>query len=836
MRLLCLVALCLLASVANARPYSVDDLLRSESYGQVEIDPGERWIVVDRRGRFDAAPRFDYGVFVDRSVSRLMVLDLDAPTALQPLFEQEPNAGYWSAGFSPSGRRLAVFRLQGERLTLGIIDMATRAVRWLPISPSLAIYNPRPEWIDDGSLIYIGRPDGRLPVALGGGGSQQRSTIGQWSRQAEGSRPSATVLGSGRYNNVGLEHSSDALIRVDLKAGKSATLVQGSIADFAVAPDGRGAAVIVRGNATQPDPSQLVAPGALGRRQRLMLIDLLTGTYQNVCTNCDILPSLLSWSPSSAELLYFARRDGQEWEEGQLYRLRPGSAAVPVRGLDTVVKYDAQGGGYAAYAAWAGSKILVWSRQPSGHPRWQRIGESDLTPLPGADPTSLLGTSGLESYHVLGSALRRVDATGRSVDLLRGAAVRPAREFLDPYTIGVRRIRNPDRRGLRPVTMMQDGRTTIVQMDPATGRQIWSIPLPNSEAHVLATSSRRRALVYYAVGEDRVGLLRLAQVGGPTTTIDTINEHLRDVEPVRQVAIHTETPDGTRLTHWLTLPQAARGPLPLVVLPYAGLVFSDTRPSGGWRLQTSVNPHLLAAAGFAVLEPSIPRNRPEGDFAAGVIDLGPTHPENDKDAMRHMTQIVLSAVDAAGETGLIDASRIALYGHSFGGYSAAAIATCTERFAAVIASAGPYDFASGYGRLAPMMDIEESGIQPLVPFGWFERGQGALGGMPWKMPDTYRGQSPYYAVERLRAPLMLIHGDLDTVPYSGAERMFMALYRLNRDALLVRYGGEGHVLVSPANIRDQWHRIFAFLEEHLKAPEEVRGASGAPKLRSSPGS
>jgi len=67
--------------------------------------------------------------------------------------------------------------------------------------------------------------------------------------------------------------------------------------------------------------------------------------------------------------------------------------------------------------------------------------------------------------------------------------------------------------------------------------------------------------------------------------------------------------------------------------------------------------------------------------------------------------------------------------------------------------------------------------------------------------------------------------------------MFTALYRLNKDAVLVRYWGEGHVLTSPANIQDYWHRIFDWYDQHLgrisragSGPcEEKR--TGAPKGR-----
>ena len=49
---------------------------------------------------------------------------------------------------------------------------------------------------------------------------------------------------------------------------------------------------------------------------------------------------------------------------------------------------------------------------------------------------------------------------------------------------------------------------------------------------------------------------------------------------------------------------------------------------------------------------------------------------------------------------------------------------------------------------------------------------------------------------------MIIPGDLDYVAIQQGEEVFMSLYRQGKRAEFVRYWGEGHVIESPANIRD----------------------------------
>ncbi len=94
-----------------------------------------------------------------------------------------------------------------------------------------------------------------------------------------------------------------------------------------------------------------------------------------------------------------------------------------------------------------------------------------------------------------------------------------------------------------------------------------------------------------------------------------------------------------------------------------------------------------------------------------------------------------------------------------------------------------------------------------------------MGRAPWRDPHRYARNSPLTSVERINTPVMLIHGDLDsTGSATQAEEMFTALSRLNRDAVFVRYWGEGHTLTSPANLRDLWPRRLAWYREHLGPP------------------
>ncbi|MFN2240504.1 MAG: alpha/beta hydrolase family protein, partial [Thermoanaerobaculia bacterium] len=96
-----------------------------------------------------------------------------------------------------------------------------------------------------------------------------------------------------------------------------------------------------------------------------------------------------------------------------------------------------------------------------------------------------------------------------------------------------------------------------------------------------------------------------------------------------------------------------------------------------------------------------------------------------------------------------------------------------------------------------------------------ESGQIRMGSPPWNDVERYIRNSPFFHVNRIATPLLIVQGDMDYIPMQQGERMFTALYRQNKRASLIRYLGEGHVIQSPANIRDLWMRTLAWLDEFL---------------------
>jgi dipeptidyl aminopeptidase/acylaminoacyl peptidase len=77
--------------------------------------------------------------------------------------------------------------------------------------------------------------------------------------------------------------------------------------------------------------------------------------------------------------------------------------------------------------------------------------------------------------------------------------------------------------------------------------------------------------------------------------------------------------------------------------------------------------------------------------------------------------------------------------------------------------------------------------------------------------------SPLEQVKRIRAPILLMHGDDDVrVPIENGERMRDALKKAGKEVEWVVFVDEGHGFSRPANELDYWRRVEAFLAKHLR--------------------
>jgi dipeptidyl aminopeptidase/acylaminoacyl peptidase len=249
--------------------------------------------------------------------------------------------------------------------------------------------------------------------------------------------------------------------------------------------------------------------------------------------------------------------------------------------------------------------------------------------------------------------------------------------------------------------------------------------------------------------------------------------------------------EGQKLRGALLLPPGYRTGMrvPLVVWVYGGANGSNYVNSFGfWGDMPLFNMHVLATRGYGVLFPDAPlrEGRP----------------------MEDLVETVIPGVNAAIEQGYADPGRLAVMGQSYGSYSTLALICQTHRFKAAVITAAVLhpDLFAAY------LEMDADGHAAST--GYYEHGQGNMGGTPWEYEDRYRANSPIFSFDRIDTPLLIGQG-ADDGRLIPSDAVFVGLQI---------YEHEGHVLTRRANVLDFWERRLEFLAQHLDVRLDEKGA------------
>lgn len=161
-----------------------------------------------------------------------------------------------------------------------------------------------------------------------------------------------------------------------------------------------------------------------------------------------------------------------------------------------------------------------------------------------------------------------------------------------------------------------------------------------------------------------------------------------------------------------------------------------------------------------------------------------------------------AAIDAVDQLGYIDRNKVAVGGHSYGAFMTANLLSHSNLFAAGIARSGAYN-------------------RTLTPFGFQSEERNY-----WEAPEVYYNMSPFMHADKMKTPLLLIHGEADnnsgTYPMQS-ERYFNALKGLGATARLVMLPKESHGYSAKESVlhvlweQDQW------LEKYVKNRNKEEG-------------
>ena len=170
---------------------------------------------------------------------------------------------------------------------------------------------------------------------------------------------------------------------------------------------------------------------------------------------------------------------------------------------------------------------------------------------------------------------------------------------------------------------------------------------------------------------------------------------------------------------------------------------------------------------------------------------------------------VVPAVKAAVATGIVDEKRVAIHGHSWGGYQTSFLITQTNIFKAAAAGAPLTNMISMYS----LIYWNSGGTNQAI----FEASQGRLTPGYWDNWDAFTRNSPIYHIKKVQTPLLLLHNDKDgAVDYTQGIEYYNGLRRLNKPVVMITYKGENHGIAKLPNRKDYAVRMMEYFDYMLK--------------------
>ncbi len=227
---------------------------------------------------------------------------------------------------------------------------------------------------------------------------------------------------------------------------------------------------------------------------------------------------------------------------------------------------------------------------------------------------------------------------------------------------------------------------------------------------------------------------------------------------------------------------------PLIVYYYGGTTPVARSFGGRWPF------NLYTSNGYVVYVPQ----------PSGCIGYGQEFSARHQNNWGKITadEIIASTKAFVKAHPFIDPQKIGCMGASYGGFTTEYLTTRTNLFACAISHAGISSIAGYWGE---------------GYWGYGYSTNASAYAFPWNRRDIYVDQSPLFQADKVKVPLLLIHGTKDVnVPTGQSIQLYTALKLLGKDAELVLVKNADHTVVDYQQ-RIIWNNtILAYFAKYLK--------------------
>ena len=691
------------------------------------------------------------------------------------------DAGIGDLSWSPNGRRFSFVVSTEDALTLWVGDLAAKSARQVTARRLNAVLGAPCDWTGDEALVCTMVPANRgaepVAAATPEGPIVQEALTGRADRAAT----YQDLLKNPHDEAIFAHYATSQLVRVSLDGTLRDVGAPAIVSGATMSPDGQWLLVTSLAKPFSYSvplnyfPTRIEVWTLDGRVARTVATRPLIERVAWGGDGAQSGPRNPSWrTDGAATLTWIEALDGGDPTREAAKRDRILSLGAPFAGeAQTIFESE-----------WR-SRGITWGRADlaiarEGNARARKARTWIIDPSGKAAPRLLFDRSSEDRYGDPGDFRTRRDARGQQVLHLSadgksaflngsGASAEGDRPFLDRIdlaTAKTERLFHSTAPYYETVVDLLDDRGTRL----LTRRESVDEP-PNYFSRDLA---RRTAAV------------QLTQFKDPAPQFAGVK---REVVRYKRV-------DGVQLQATVYLPpgydRARDGALPFLLWAYPrefgsadaasqviGSPYRFTRPGG--------SSHLFALLqGFGVMDdPTMPIVALDGKES------------NDT----YVQQLVASADAAVNQIvamGVADKDRIAVGGHSYGAFMTANLLAHTTLFRAGIARSGAYN-------------------RTLTPFGF----QGEERSY-WQAPDLYEQMSPFTYADKIKTPILLVHGMADnntgTYPIQS-ERMYAALKGNGGTARYVQLPAESHGYAARESVGHTLFEMLSWLDQWVKVPK-----------------
>ena len=334
-------------------------------------------------------------------------------------------------------------------------------------------------------------------------------------------------------------------------------------------------------------------------------------------------------------------------------------------------------------------------------------------------------------------------------------------------------------------------------LDTKTGesKRLWQSAPPNFEIPEAVLDPRASEILIRRESPEKNPNYFIQKLGSSSAEqVTSFPNPFGDTALPKKQVLHYQRADGVPLSANLYVPpgyKSSDGPLPTLLEAYPAEY--KTRTAAG---EVTGSPYQFVVLSWGSPVPFVTQGYAVLENAAIPI-IGEANAEPNDTYVEQLVSSAKAAIDEGVRLGVVDRNRVAVMGHSYGAFMTANLLAHSDLFKAGIARSGAYN-------------------RTLTPFG-FQNEERTY----WQAPQVYYEMSPFSFANKLKTPILLIHGEADnnngTFPIQS-QRFFSALKGHGATVRFVLLPLESHGYQGRESVLHMFWEMNNWLNTYVKNP------------------